>query len=367
MSSENPVLRSAAHHAHELGQARGWSPSTTRCVLDGLTTVLQDRPAGEPVPLSEVRTRPHRHVSRPRLTEVLADLGLLQDDSATAIRSWIDHITRDLAPGFAGPARHWLTVLLDGDNRAQARSPGSLYVYFSCARPFLEQWAIRHDHLREVTRSDITAALEPLRGSQRSNAIKALRSLFRFANKRGLVFANPTTGLKVRDTESDLLPMTFDEIRAVEELVTDPAWRVIVALAAENAARTGAIRHLALDDVDLANRRITLAGRRQRLGDIGHRAIRRWLDHRHATWPHTPNPHLLISPKTALGTTPISQIFVNLRMQQVGCTVQRIRQDRILHEALTAGPGPPAPVTGLRHLPPRRDPLRGRRRASPQR
>ncbi|WP_238845622.1 hypothetical protein [Nocardia terpenica] len=123
-------------------------------------------------------------------------------------------------------------------------------------------------------------------------------------------------------------------------MATDPAWQVIVALAAENAARTGAIRRLKLTDVDLANHRITLAGRRQRLGGLGHRAIRRWLDHRRATWPNTANPHVQVSPKTVHGTAPISQIFVNLRMQRVGCTVDRIRSDRILHEALTAGPDP---------------------------
>jgi hypothetical protein len=40
------------------------------------------------------------------------------------------------------------------------------------------------------------------------------------------------------------------------------------------------------------------------------------------------------------GAAPISQIFVNLRMQHTGCSVDRIRADRILHEALTAGPDP---------------------------
>ncbi len=57
--------------------------------------------------------------------------------------------------------------------------------------------------------------------------------------------------------------MTDDEIHAVEQLAADPAGRVIVALAAENAARTGAIGHMALDDLDLGNRRVALAGRRQ--------------------------------------------------------------------------------------------------------
>jgi hypothetical protein len=41
-----------------------------------------------------------------------------------------------------------------------------------------------------------------------------------------------------------------------------------VALAAVHATRPAAIRGLTLDDVDLPNRRITLAGHRQRMGDL---------------------------------------------------------------------------------------------------
>lgn len=340
LTADDLVLRAAARHARQLGLARGWSRSTTICVLDGLVTVLPERPTGELVPLSEVRSRPHRRVSRPRLIEVLTDLGLLADDSTASIRSWIQRVTTDLTPGIGEPTKHWLTVLLDGDARARPRSASTLHIYFGCVRPFLEQWATRYDHLREVTRADITAALKPLIGSQRSNATTALRSLFRFAKKRGLIFANPTTGIKTRPADFALLPMTDEQIHAVEQLATDPVWRVFVALAAENAARTGAIRNLTLADVDLANRRITLAGRRQRLGDLGHQAIRRWLDHRRATWPTTVNPHLLVGPKTVHGTAPISQQSVSLRMRPSGCTVDRIRRDRILHEALTAGPDP---------------------------
>ena len=33
-------------------------------------------------------------------------------------------------------------------------------------------------------------------------------------------------------------------------------------------------------------------------------------------------------------------MFVNLRVQRTGCSVDRIRADCILHEALTAGPDP---------------------------
>ena len=45
--------------------------------------------------------------------------------------------------------------------------------------------------------------------------------------------------------------MTEDEIRAVEQAITLPGQRLIVALAAVHAARWEAIRDLTLDDLDL--------------------------------------------------------------------------------------------------------------------
>ena len=340
LTAEDPVVAAAAAHARQLAEARGWSPTTLRGVLDGLATVLGGVPAGVKVPMSEVRARPQPDVSRPRLAEVLSDLGLLRDDSTPAIRARVDRVTSELAPGFAGPARQWLLVLLDGDSRARPRSEATIYAYFASARPVLRGWENTHGHLREITRSDIHAALQPMSGYQRNNTVHALRSLFRFAKRRGLVFTNPVLGVKTPPVDPAMTPMTDDEIRIIEGLAVRPAERLAIALAAEHAARTNTIRHLKLDDVDLANRRIILAGHNQRLGDLTHRAMREWLSHRRATWPHSPNPHVLISKRTALGAGPVSHIFVRFSLGDNGFSIDRIRADRILHEALTAGPDP---------------------------
>lgn len=340
LTTADPVLHAAAIKTRELGEAHGWHRATTRCVLDGLVAVLDGMSAGDRVPLSTVRARPHRHVSRPRLVEVLGSLDLLHDDSTTPIRAWIDRVTSDLKPGFGDVARSWLLMLLDGDARARARSEATLYAYFGSARPFLQQWMADYDHLREVTKRDIYAALEPMRGHQRNNTVHALRSLFRFAKKRGLIFTNPTTGVKAPPIDPAMTPMTDEEIRLVEQLAVQPTERLTIALAAEHAARTGTIRHLLLEDLDLPNRRITLVGHNQRLGELTYRASRAWLDHRRTTWPHTPNPHVLISARTALGAGPVSEPFVRFCLGRNGFSIDRIRADRILHEALTAGPDP---------------------------
>lgn len=331
--------RAAARRAQELGEAHAWDPSTTRWVLDGLVAVLDGRQAGVRVSLTEVRAT-HRKVPKPRLAEVLADLDLLVDDTTPAIRAWIDRSAEELPAGFAEAVHSWLLVLLDGDARARPRSPQTLCRYYGAARPILKDLAAQHDHLREITAGDVYTALDHLRGKPRNNAIVALRSMFGFAKKRGLVFANPTTSLKANRVDRALLPMTDSQIRSVEQSATGPAQRLIVALAAEHAARTGAIRRLTLDDLDLPNRRITIAGHRQRLGDLTYRALRGWLDHRRSTWPHTPNRHVLITGKTSVATGSVSEPFVREWLGTNGLTIDRIRSDRILHEALTAGPDP---------------------------
>jgi hypothetical protein len=351
VESANPALRAAADRARQLGETHGWSPSTIRCTLDGLTVLLDGRPAGERVTLTEIRARKSRHTSAPRVAEVLAGLDLLEDDSIPAVQSWIERRADELPDGFGGAVRAWLLVLLDGDTRTRPRSHASIYVYFTAVQPLIGRWAADRGHLREVTADDVRTVLDPLRGHQLRTTTAAVRSLFRFAKKSGLIFANPAVRLKAADPGGSLLPMTDAEIRAVEQAATSPAQRLIVALAAVHAARWAAICGLTLDDVDLPNRRITIAGHRQRLGELTYRALRAWLDYRRAAWPRTPNRHVLISGNTALGSGPVTRSFLNWNLQRHGVSIERIRRDRVLHEALTARADPLhlALVFGLSH------------------
>lgn len=112
-------------------------------------------------------------------------------DTTPAIRAWIGRRTGELPDGFAQAVRGWLFLLLDGDTRTRPRSHGSIYVYFGTVGPLIQRWSAGYGHLREVTSADVQAVLDPLQGHQLRNAIAALRSLFRFAKKRGLVFTNP--------------------------------------------------------------------------------------------------------------------------------------------------------------------------------
>ncbi|MFI6493777.1 hypothetical protein [Streptomyces sp. NPDC050564] len=144
----------------------------------------------------------------------------------------------------------------------------------------------------------------------------------------------------MRDLREYRAPVTDAEIFAVQQVAVTPVQRLIVALAAVHAARATAIRRLTLDDLDLPNRRLTIAGHTQRLGELPHQTLLAWLDQRRATWPKTPNRHVLINAKTALGTGPASAEYLKRHLLHQGVYLERIRGDRVLHEALAVGADP---------------------------
>jgi hypothetical protein len=95
------------------------------------------------------------------------------------------------------------------------------------------------------------------------------------------------------------------------------------------------IRTLRLDDRDLANRRLTIAGRARPLDELTHRVLLAWHHHCRRRSPNTANPHLLISFRTAVGRGPVSAPWTNLILRGLPGTLERQRIDRQLEVALT--------------------------------
>jgi hypothetical protein len=338
----NPWLAWANHLAHRRAESRGWSVSMRTAVRRGLVIILSHHVDGDTVRYSEMFPALRAlNISVERIAEVLVEMNLLTDDRPRAFDGWVERKLDGLAPGIARDVGAWLGVLHDGGSRSRARAPATAYNHMNNARPVLLAWSAHHDHLREVIRDEIVEAIDALHGSRRDNVLVALRSLFAFCRKNGTIFRDPTRGIKVGQHPYGVIqPLREADIGQAVAAATTPAAKLVIVLAAVHAARTTAIRQVLLDDVDLGNRRLVINSQIRPLDDLTHRVLTDWLTHRGARWPNTANPHLLINQQTAMGSGPVSTFWAKKTLRGYAATLERLRIDRQLEEALVHGPDP---------------------------
>ncbi|MCF3136643.1 hypothetical protein IPZ69_41290 [Streptomyces olivochromogenes] len=338
---DNPWLAWSRHVAHRLGEARGW-PRRVRLDVDrALVIVLSGHTGGDIVRHSELfpALRP-RGLSIERTAEVLDHIGVFLDDRPSSFDRWLESKLDGLTVG-RRDVQDWARLLHDGGARSQPRDVATVWGYLNRLRPVLLEWSHSYDHLREVTRDDVLAHLETVHGSQHKHTLVALRSLFARAKKNGTVFKNPTSRIRVGQQETGVIqPLAAEDVRSSVAAVTRPADRLILALAAVHAARPGAIRRLQLDDLDIGNRRLVIDDRVRPLDELTLQATIAWLEHRQRRWPDTANPHLLINKQTALEAGPISGVSISAALRGQTATLERLRVDRQLEEALVHGPDP---------------------------
>jgi hypothetical protein len=338
----NPWLVYARHQARLHGEAHGWTTQMRRCADRGLIAVLSGHASGERIRRSDLAASERvNKIFGPRLAEVLGLLGLLNDDRLPALDTWITTTTRGLTPGIRDGVHHWLTVLRDGTPRHRPKSPLTVYNHLHDALPALTAWSGRYQHLRQVTRSDVAEIAEALHGHARKRTMSALRSLFQISRSTGRIFRNPASGI-MGGTPACGVIVPLDQAaydRAIQA-ATQPAARLMLALAAMHAARPHAIRHLLLTDIDLGDGRITIGGHTRPLDPTTRAVVLGYLAHRRTRWPTTANPHLLVTRSTASGRNPSSHPWIKRHFTGLTATIEQMRVDRQLEEALSAGPDP---------------------------
>ena len=334
----SPWLAWALHLARVTGEARGWRPATRRGMQRVLVTVLAGHRDGEAVAASAVRKAARRYsVSGGNAAEILAMMGILDEDRPGLFTIWLDARLGGISAGLAAEARRWALELHDGGPRTRPRSPGTARAYLRAARPALVSWSGRRGHLREVTRDDVLDYLAGLRGHERAAAISALRSLFTWAKRRQVIFRNPVTRIGAGKREHPVWqPLESGQITEAIAAATTPQARVCVVLAAVHAARPGTIRAMGVDDVDLAGHRLRIDGTSRPMGELTRKVLREWLDHRKRRWPDTANPHLLISAESALRHGPVSTAYMT-SLRGLAATLERLRIDCQLTEAMATG------------------------------
>jgi hypothetical protein len=339
----NPALARARRLAHRMSQAHGWNPKLVAELDRALVILLSGHADEQRFRYSELVGVLHYYgVSIARVAEILSAAGLLDDDRVPAFETWLQGKLAELAPGIAADVEAWVRTLQHGGPRNHPRNPHTVRRYLRPALPVLLNWSARFHHLREVTPADITTAVQAQRGHQRRHTLGALRSLMRHAKKTGTIFTDPASRVRISTPREEpvIVPLTPDQLQDSTQAAVTPAARLTLALAAVHAARGEAIRTLQLNDVDLGNRRLTIAGVARPLDDLTHRLLRDWLSYRHRRWPHTANPHLIINKQTASSTRPVSDNALTAPFRRRAATLEALRVDRQLDEALTHGPDP---------------------------
>jgi hypothetical protein len=288
----SPWLARARQAVSGLAEAHGWTRGVAAAVDRALVIVLSGHAHGDQVRYSEIFAAVRaRGLSVERTAEVLAHLDLLNDDRQASFERWLQQSLHQLAPGICRDVEAWLRTLHDGGPRTRPRSPDTVWGYARWVKPALLEWSARYDHLREVTREDVLAALKARHGWEHASTLSALRSLFRCCKRRGVIFGDPTSRIHLgRHPTGMILPLAPGDIAEAVAAATTPAARLLLALAAVHAARRKAMRELRLDDVDLGGRRLTIAGRVRPLDDLTRRAILDWLAYRRQRWAQHRQP-----------------------------------------------------------------------------
>jgi integrase len=327
------------------GQARGWAPDTLRQAWRAVTAVLASREElGEP-PWQAARLRQflnERNLIALRAVEFLTDQGLARPNPQTAFDRWLAARLTALPAAFAAEVRTWTEALQGRGPRAgPARQTSTIQGYLRILQAPLASWSARYESLRQVTTEDLTTELVPLTGPTRLLALSVMRSLFGTLKSDRVLFTNPAAPLTGRRVQpSPVLPVD-DGLRArLLSLLHDPAERLIVLLAGVHALRPSDISALTLDDVNPAAGTLFAGGRARPLDRLTARQLRAWLQARHARWPATANPHLLINRSTGGGTSPVSRSYIQATVRKAGITAQDLRADRLLGQAQASGGDP---------------------------
>ena len=266
----NEALLRTRHIAGELAETRGWNDRIVVETNRALAVVLAAHQTGDLIAWSQLTPALRsRDLSVTRTAEILGLAGLLNDDRVSSFDALKQSRLAVLPPPMAADVEHWLRIRSQGGPRSLPRDEHTVRMNLNRVHPLLLIWAQRYVHLREVTAADVTTATEALTGSLRNQTFTALRSLFRHCKKTGRIFNDPTRGINIGRRPLHLIqPLLPQEIDQATAAALTPAARLALALAAVHAARPKTIRELHLDDLDLGNRRLTLAGKTRPLDDL---------------------------------------------------------------------------------------------------
>lgn len=331
----DPII--AARVDREVGEharRHGWNHKAVLDTRSGIRIIigLQDDP-GALIKATDVTLLRGIDLPVRRILDVLAEMGLLDDDRTPTVETWFAQRTAELPGPMRDELGIWFLVMRDGSSTSPRRKPraeATINVQLNFALPALRAWASAGmTSLREVSREDVLMVL-PADGNARAGCGQGLKSIFGVLKGRKAIFVNPIGRLVTGQyQEREPLPQDPAVLRAALNS-TDPARAAIVALIAYHGLRIGAVRRLLLTDVH--DRVLHQDEREIPLALPVRTRLATYLDERALNWPATANPHLFVNSRSAWRDTAVGHRWVHLKIGP-DLTASAIRADRILHEA----------------------------------
>lgn len=324
------------------GATRGWRETTVRGVQRATAVLLAARCERDRFEHSALERLSGLGLPIGSTVDFLADTDLLVIDPDATLDVWVDERLSGLPGKVRSEVQSWVDVLRGRSTRR--RKPHlvtTIKAYVKVTAPILEQWSHRYDSLRQVTEQDVDEQLAGLEGWDRPNILVGMRSLFRTLKANRLIFADPSARFSM-EAPSRRPPLAIDpEVRSsLLELIRQPDHRLIVLLAGVHALSCKQIVSLRVDDVDLAGNRFFVNAHPRPLDAVTRDHLVAWLDFRRATWPHTANPHLLVTSRSAARIGPAGQTYVKTAVAGLPVTLSGLRADRLVCEALDSGGDP---------------------------
>ncbi|MER7694210.1 hypothetical protein [Streptomyces sp. NPDC097610] len=321
---------------------RGWSQGVRQRVQQSLYLLTAVHGPHETIKASTVATLPRQRARRAitRVTEVLADLDLLDDDRPDALDTWIQRRLGSVHQEIRDEALAWINIVRHGGPRRRPRSTATVRNQVAHAVPFLLACSERYRTLRQVTRGDVTEWLAQC--STPHNEAVALRDMFKTLKSQRLLFANPARGVSLGAKPSSMpRPLSPEAIQTIAAAAdSDPALKLLIALIGVHALYPHQARALPLTAIDFTCGRLSLDDVDHPLDDFTRQAAANYTRLRHERWPRTRNPHLFISSQTAHTRTPVTIGWMQPLLRGLPVTAQRLREDRILEEAAVTGADP---------------------------
>ena len=165
--------------------------------------------------------------------------------------------------------------------------------------------------------------------------VRAGRILAFGAGIRVLLAFQDIPGAVITTSDAAVLKGTGLPIRTVTDVLAQAGmlrddWAPAIETWFTCGLRSGQLRTLLLTDI--RDGRLHSGDRVIPLAAAVRQRLTAYLSYRNDRWPHTANPHLFLSQRTATRTGPVGNRWIKLKTGITGA-IQAIREDRILDEA----------------------------------